>query len=85
MKKSNQASENNNLKWHINHHKSHLYCHPHITVFLKPRMTIAQRSNALSLNQMNLNVVLPEVFKLSNLIRLDLSFNNIVKLSPEIC
>lgn len=33
---------------------------------------------------MNLDQVLPEVFSLLNLIRLDLSFNNIVKLSPRI-
>jgi len=33
---------------------------------------------------MNLNNVLPEVFTMINLIRLDLSFNNIVKLSPLI-
>jgi Leucine-rich repeat (LRR) protein len=33
---------------------------------------------------MNLDHVLPEVFTMLNLIRLDLSFNNIVKLSPLI-
>ena len=33
---------------------------------------------------MNLDNVLPEVFSMTNLIRLDLSFNNIVKLSPTI-
>jgi hypothetical protein len=29
-------------------------------------------------------MVLPEVFSLVNLVRLDLSFNNLVKLSPKI-
>lgn len=33
---------------------------------------------------MNLDNVLPEVFTMTNLIRLDLSFNNIVKLSAQI-
>jgi len=33
---------------------------------------------------MNLDQVLPEVFTMTNLIRLDLSFNNIVKLSVQI-
>ena len=33
---------------------------------------------------MNLDVVMPEVFKMTNLVRLDLSYNNIVKLSPQI-
>lgn len=33
---------------------------------------------------MNIDVVLPEIFKMKNLIRLDLSFNNIVKLNPAI-
>ena len=47
-------------------------------------MTQAQRSNALHLSQMNLDQVLPEVFSMTNLIRLDLSFNNIVKLSAQI-
>ena len=49
---------------------------------IKTRMTIAQKSNALHLNNMNLDIVLPDVFKMKNLLRLDLSFNNIVKLSP---
>jgi Leucine-rich repeat (LRR) protein len=31
---------------------------------------------------MNIAQVLPEVFKMDKLVRLDLSFNNIVKLSP---
>ena len=51
---------------------------------IKARMTQAQRSNALHLSQMNLDQVLPEVFSMTNLIRLDLSFNNIVKLSTQI-
>lgn len=51
---------------------------------IKARIVTAQRSNALHLSQMNLDMVLPEVFKLTNLVRLDLSFNNIVKLSPQI-
>lgn len=33
---------------------------------------------------MNLSAVLPEVFSIQKLLRLDLSFNNIVKLSPRI-
>ena len=62
---------------------------------VKTRIVTAQKSNALHLNQMNLDSVLPDVspssidnlnkvFKLTNLIRLDLSFNNIVKLNPKI-
>ena len=51
---------------------------------IKMRMTSAQRSNALHLSQMNLDHILPEVFSMTNLIRLDLSFNNIVKLSTQI-
>ena len=51
---------------------------------IKTRMTVALKSNALCLNQMNLSSILPEVFKLTNLVRLDLSFNNLVKLSPQI-
>ena len=46
------------------------------------RMTIAKKSNALHLNQMNIDIVMPEVFAMKNLVRLDLSFNAIVKLSP---
>jgi len=49
---------------------------------LKTRITVSLKSNALCLNQMNLTTVLPEIFKLKNLVRLDLSYNNIVKLSP---
>ena len=33
---------------------------------------------------MNLDVVLPHVFKMQNLCRLDLSFNNLVRLDPAI-
>ena len=33
---------------------------------------------------MNIDDVLPEIFKMTNLVRLDLSFNNIVKLNPLI-
>jgi len=51
---------------------------------VKTRLVQAQRSHALHLSQMNLDQVLPEVFKMKNLIRLDLSFNNIVKLNPLI-
>ena len=47
-------------------------------------MVQAQKSNALHLSQMNLDKVLPEVFTMTNLLRLDLSFNNIVKLDPKI-
>ena len=49
---------------------------------IKTKLEIAKRSNALHLNNMNLNSVIPEVFKMLKLIRLDLSYNNIVKLSP---
>jgi Leucine-rich repeat (LRR) protein len=49
---------------------------------IKSRFIIAQRSNALHLSNMNIAQVLPEVFKMDKLVRLDLSFNNIVKLSP---
>ena len=51
---------------------------------IKTRMTQAQKSNALHLSQMNLDVVIPEVFSMTNLVRLDLSFNNIVKMNPQI-
>ena len=51
---------------------------------IKSRMIVAGKSNNLHLNQMNLDTVLPEVFKMTNLIRLDLSFNNIVKLNTNI-
>ena len=51
---------------------------------VKTRMVSAQRSHALHLSQMNLDEVLPEVFAMKNLIRLDLSFNNLVRLSPQI-
>ncbi len=66
---------------------------------IKTRMVIAQKSNALCLNQMNIDVIMPDVssslsrylwampvqiFKMRNLIRLDLGFNNIVKLNPLI-
>mmetsp|Transcript_11367 Transcript_11367/g.19161 ORF Transcript_11367/g.19161 Transcript_11367/m.19161 type:complete len:194 (-) Transcript_11367:622-1203(-) len=47
-------------------------------------MTIALKSHALHLSQMNIDIVMPEVFRMKNLVRLDLSFNNIVKLSPLI-
>ena len=47
-------------------------------------MTVAKKTNALHLNQLNMDTVLPEVFALTNLVRLDLSLNNIVKLSPKI-
>lgn len=33
---------------------------------------------------MNLDTVLPDTFKIKDLIRLDLSFNNIVRLDPRI-
>jgi len=49
---------------------------------IKTRLEIAKRSNALHINNMNLDSVLPEIFKMDKLIRLDLSYNNIVKLSP---
>jgi hypothetical protein len=51
---------------------------------IKSRMIIAQRSHALHLSNMSLSQVLPEVFGMVSLVRLDLSFNNIVKLSPQI-
>jgi len=51
---------------------------------IKTRMTVALKTNALHLNQMNIDKPQPEIFKLLNLVRLDLSYNNIVKLSPDI-
>ena len=51
---------------------------------IKTRMVTAAKSKSLHLAQMNLNSVLPEVFKLTQLIRLDLGFNNIVRLDPRI-
>jgi len=45
---------------------------------------LAKKTKSLHLNQLNLDTVIPEVFSLLNLTRLDLSFNNIVKLSPRI-
>ena len=51
---------------------------------VKTRIVTAQRSKSLHLSQMNLDVVLPEVFKLTMLTRLDLSYNNIVRLDPRI-
>jgi hypothetical protein len=51
---------------------------------IKTRLSLAKKTNCLHLNQLCLDVVLPEVFSLKNLTRLDLSFNNIVKLSPRI-
>ena len=51
---------------------------------IKTRYVQASRSNALHLSQMNLDQVLPEIFNMVTLIRLDLSFNNIVKLDPKI-
>ena len=51
---------------------------------VKARMELAKKSNSLHLSQMNLDVVLPQVFKMTNLIRLDLSFNNLVRLNVAI-
>ena len=51
---------------------------------VKSRLIVAQRSNALHLSNMNISQVLPEVFTMVSLVRLDLSFNNLVKLSPQI-
>ncbi len=51
---------------------------------VRTRLTLAKKTNSLHLNQLNLDSVIPEVFSLVNLVRLDLSFNNIVKLSPKI-
>ena len=51
---------------------------------IKSRIEVAKRSNSLHLSQLNLDVVLPAVFKLSNLTRLDLSFNNLVRLDVQI-
>jgi len=51
---------------------------------IKTRIVVAQKSNALTINNMNLDSVFPEIFKMNNLLRLDLSYNNIVKLSPLI-
>ena len=49
---------------------------------INTRILIAKKSNVLHLNNINISVVMPEIFNLNKLIRLDLSFNNIVKLSP---
>jgi Leucine-rich repeat (LRR) protein len=51
---------------------------------IKSRIEIAKKSNSLHLSQLNLDVVLPQVFKMTNLIRLDLSFNNLVRIDPLI-
>lgn len=51
---------------------------------VKSRVEIAKKSNSLHLSQMNLDVVLPHVFKMMNLVRLDLSFNNLVRLDSAI-
>ena len=51
---------------------------------VRTRLALAKKTNSLHLNQLCLDTVLPEVFSLKNLVRLDLSFNNIVKLSPRI-
>jgi Leucine-rich repeat (LRR) protein len=51
---------------------------------VRTRMTLAKKTNSLHLNQLNIDAILPEIFTLVNLTRLDLSFNNIVKLSPRI-
>ena len=51
---------------------------------IKTRLALARKTNSLHINQLNLDVILPEVFSLLNLTRLDLSYNNIVKLSPRI-
>ena len=49
---------------------------------IQTRMTVAKKSNALHLTQMNIDIVMPDVFNMLNLVRLDLSYNAIVKLSP---
>ncbi len=51
---------------------------------VKSRIELAKKSNSLHLSQMNLDVVLPHVFKMINLVRLDLSFNNLVRLDVAI-
>ena len=51
---------------------------------VKARIEIAKKSNSLHLSQMNLDVVLPQIFKMENLIRLDLSMNNLVRLDPAV-
>ena len=51
---------------------------------IKARIEIAKKSNSLHLSEMNIDIVLPQVFKMQNLIRLDLSFNNLVRLDPLI-
>lgn len=51
---------------------------------VKTRLVTAQKSKSLHLSNMNLDCVLNEVFKLTNLVRLDLSYNNIVRLDPRI-
>lgn len=44
----------------------------------------AKTTNSLHLCSLNLDFVFPEIYKMVNLARLDLSDNNIVKLLPEI-
>lgn len=44
----------------------------------------AEESNQLHLPNLNLDFVFPEVFGLTNLIRLDLSYNNLVRLDSSI-
>ena len=51
---------------------------------IKTRMEVAKKSHSLHLSQLNLNVVIPAVFKMTHLIRLDLAFNNLVRLEPTI-
>lgn len=44
----------------------------------------AKESNSLHLPNLNLDFVFPEVFGLTNLVRLDLSYNNLVRLDASI-
>jgi Leucine-rich repeat (LRR) protein len=45
---------------------------------------VAKKSKVLHLGSIGLDFILPEVFEMTKLVRLDLSFNNLVKISEEI-
>jgi len=51
---------------------------------LKAKLQLAKKTNVLHLSSLNLDVIFPEVFTLTNLVRLDLSFNNLVQIPTTI-
>jgi len=51
---------------------------------IKSKIQLTKKTNILHLSNLNLDFIFPEVFKLVNLIRLDLSFNSLVQVSPLI-